>query len=183
MQNESILEKYGENLTKNNYITNPAIGRDDEINKMMPLEISEKPDSLIRVLMEYKPLDKYIDVQGDGSLVITKINDNSNYYGTGSIIDVYDNVTGELVESFRIIIFGDIDGDSYANGIDLSMMSEEALGLTGWSIEGIDEYCAYKFKAANLRPDGVIEGQDKALLNRHVLSLGYINQVTGLVES
>ena len=127
-------------------------------------------------------LKDYIDVQGDGRIEVIKIKDNSKYYGTGSIINVYDNVTGELVESFRIIIFGDIDGDSYANGVDLSIISEEVLGLTGWSIEGIDEYCAYKVKAANLRPDGVIDGQDKALLNRHVLSLGEIDQVTGLVN-
>ena len=45
---------------KYNYIKFATI---DEINEMMPLEISEKPDSLIRVLMEYKPLDKYIDVK------------------------------------------------------------------------------------------------------------------------
>ena len=45
---------------KYNYIRFATI---DEINKMMPLEISKKPDSLIRVLMEYKPLDKYIDVK------------------------------------------------------------------------------------------------------------------------
>ena len=127
-------------------------------------------------------LRDYIDVQGDGRIEVIKIKDNSKYYGTGSIINVYDNVTGELVESFIIIIYGDIDGDSYANGVDLSIISEEVLGLTGWSIEGIDEYRAYKVKAANLRPDGVIDGQDKALLNRHVLSLGEINQVTGLVE-
>ena len=45
---------------KYNYIRFATI---DEINKMMPLEISEKPDSLLRVLMEYKPLDKYINVK------------------------------------------------------------------------------------------------------------------------
>ena len=45
---------------KYNYIRFATI---DEINEMMPLEISEKPDSLIRVLMEYKPLDKYINVK------------------------------------------------------------------------------------------------------------------------
>ena len=138
---------------------------------------------LDEILPKQYLLDTYIDVQGDGTLVITKINDNSNFYGTGSIIDVYDNVTGELVESFRIIVFGDINGDSYANGIDLSIISEEALGLTGWSIEGIDEYCAYKAKAADLAPIyGIIDGQDKALLNQHVLSLGAINQVTGRVD-
>ena len=35
----------------------------DEINSIMPLEFSIEPDSLIRVLMEYKPLDKYMEVK------------------------------------------------------------------------------------------------------------------------
>lgn len=34
----------------------------DEINENMPLEISEKPDSLIRVLMIFEPLDEYKEV-------------------------------------------------------------------------------------------------------------------------
>ncbi len=127
-------------------------------------------------------LSDYIDVQGDGTIVVTKIKDNSSYYGTGSIIDVYDNVTGELVESFRIIIFGDLDGDSVANGVDLSIMSEEVLGTTGWSIDGLDEYVHYLFKAANLRMDDVVNGLDRTLLNEHVLGVGFINQATAVVE-
>lgn len=35
----------------------------DEVNSYMPLEISETPDTLIRVIMDFKPLDKYIDVK------------------------------------------------------------------------------------------------------------------------
>ena len=35
----------------------------DEINKSMGLEIEPKPDTLIRVLMEYKPLDEKINVK------------------------------------------------------------------------------------------------------------------------
>ena len=35
----------------------------EEINNNMPLELSIKPDSLIRVLMQYKPLDEYIEVK------------------------------------------------------------------------------------------------------------------------
>ena len=34
----------------------------DEINKLMPLHFSTEPDSLIRVFMTFKPLNKYIDV-------------------------------------------------------------------------------------------------------------------------
>ena len=29
----------------------------------MPLELSVEPDTLIRVLMQYKPLDKYMEVK------------------------------------------------------------------------------------------------------------------------
>ncbi|MEI3400922.1 MAG: hypothetical protein V8R51_00505 [Clostridia bacterium] len=29
----------------------------------MPLELSIEPDTLIRVLMQYKPLDKYMEVK------------------------------------------------------------------------------------------------------------------------
>lgn len=35
----------------------------EEINEYMPLEVSIKPDTMIRVLMEYKPLDERVEVE------------------------------------------------------------------------------------------------------------------------
>ena len=35
----------------------------DEINEYMPLELSEKPDTLIRVLMQFKALDEYTEIK------------------------------------------------------------------------------------------------------------------------
>lgn len=35
----------------------------DEINSYMPIEVTPNPDSIIRVYMDYKPLDKYIEVK------------------------------------------------------------------------------------------------------------------------
>lgn len=35
----------------------------DEINKAMPLKLSENPDTVIRVLMQYKPLNEYVKVK------------------------------------------------------------------------------------------------------------------------
>ena len=35
----------------------------DEINSNVPLEFSVEPDTLIRVLMQYKPLDENIEVK------------------------------------------------------------------------------------------------------------------------
>lgn len=45
---------------KYNYI---RFATKEEIEEYMPLEFSTEPDSLIRVLMQYKPLDEYIEVK------------------------------------------------------------------------------------------------------------------------
>ena len=34
----------------------------EEINEKMPLEFSVEPDSIIRVLMQFKPLEEYIEI-------------------------------------------------------------------------------------------------------------------------
>lgn len=48
MNNESLLEKYGENFTKKTYVTNPAIGRDEEIKELvMTLLTPEKSGVLV----------------------------------------------------------------------------------------------------------------------------------------
>lgn len=45
---------------KYNYIRFASM---DEINEGMPLEISQEPDTLIRILMEYKALDEYVEIK------------------------------------------------------------------------------------------------------------------------
>ena len=55
---------------KYNYIRFETL---DEINKYMPLDINPKPNTLIRVLMDYKPLDEPITVNEQ---VITKVQRN-----------------------------------------------------------------------------------------------------------
>mgnify|MGYP003291400247 CR=1 FL=1 len=48
MNNESLLEKYGENFTKKTYVSNPAIGRDNEIKELvMTLLTPEKSGVLV----------------------------------------------------------------------------------------------------------------------------------------
>ena len=51
------------NLEKNeyNFIRFQTI---EEINKNMPLEIKPTPDTIIRIMMEYKPLKHYKEIKG-----------------------------------------------------------------------------------------------------------------------
>ena len=126
--------------------------------------------------------DQFIDVLGDGRIEITAGNPGtSNYTGTGTKVEVYDNVTNELVETFYIIIYGDLNGDSLVNATDVSIASDESLQITRWSKKG-DTYMSYRFKAANIKKDNYINATDVALISDHSIVIGVINQETGLIE-
>lgn len=45
--NESMLEKYGENLTQKEYITDPAIARDEEIKQMILILLTPEKSALL----------------------------------------------------------------------------------------------------------------------------------------
>ncbi len=74
------LPKLEEN--KYNYIRFESI---DEINNYMPLNINPKPDTMIRVLMDYKPLNNKIDVK-EQELVTPKRNGFTVVEWGGSLI-------------------------------------------------------------------------------------------------
>ncbi len=61
-ESEEFIIYWLPKLEKNkyNYIRFANI---DEINERMPLDFSVQPDTTIRVLMEFKPLNEYIEVQ------------------------------------------------------------------------------------------------------------------------
>ncbi len=141
-------------------------------------------------LKESVLLSEYIDVQGDGRIEIEyrKKDDGSTfapYTGTGTVINVYDNVSGELVESFYIVIFGDLDGDSYIKSGDAAIADAEALMANGldnlWSIEGLAGYKPYMLKAANLDDDQIITSTDTALIKNSALGISTIDQTAAAV--
>ena len=129
---------------------------------------------------EAKLHDKYIDVQGDGTAVVTVYNTNFNgKTGTGTVIDVYDNVTGKIVESFHIVIFGDLNGDARVDSTDDSIISDEIAGTTGWSRD--DNYHFFK-KAADLNNDSRVNVTDGSRINSHVLGSARIIQIDGSMK-
>lgn len=44
----------------------------EDINSLMPLEFSKQPDTLIRVMMDFKPLDNYIEVEEQQLINVTR---------------------------------------------------------------------------------------------------------------
>ncbi|MBR5562506.1 MAG: InlB B-repeat-containing protein [Clostridia bacterium] len=131
--------------------------------------------------VEKKSLTTYVDVQGDGYYEVVDFKAKEDQVGTGTVINVYDNVTGELVETFTIIIFGDINGDGGITNTDYTLAFAENDGSTSWSASYSDEYCHYKAMAVNISGDNVFSANDATLINYYVLGKVDIDQAAGCV--
>jgi len=134
-------------------------------------------------LSQSKLESDWIAVQGDGRLVIN--NENSSRMGTGTLVQLYDkNFTEDesddiLVEEFRIVIFGDLDGNSRITTNDSAIVNEEALDRD-WS--ATKTRIEYLFRAANLDGNKRITTNDTAIVNAAALGTIDIDQVTGFEE-
>ncbi len=132
-------------------------------------------------LKEADLLSKYITVSGDCSITVEHPL-SKNYVGTASTITVTDNVSGEVVEKFYIIIFGDVDGNGSITTNDVSICKDEQLGITRWSKSTSATYDPIVYKAANVDGSRLIGSTDIAIITDKVLTVNDIDQVTGLAK-
>ena len=159
MNNESILEKYGENLTLVKYITNPAIARDKELKELvMVLLTPEKSACLVG-----KPgIGKTAIVEGLAYRI--QMNDMPNALkgysvykiSTPSLIGTTDGenkviaLVNELKDMDKVIIFIDeihmLIGARGEGPMDLANMFKEGLSRGTVKLIGattVDEYERY----------------------------------------
>ena len=160
MDNDSILEKYGENLTKNKYITNPAVARDKELKELvMVLLTPEKSACLVG-----KPgIGKTAIVEGLAYRM--QMNDMPNALkgyeiykiGAPSLVGTLDGenkvmkLVNEIQHKEKLILFIDevhmLMGASRDNGpMDMANMFKEGLGRGTVKLIGattVDEYERY----------------------------------------
>ncbi len=87
-------------------------------------------------------------------------------YGTGTKIDVVYN--GNVIDTYYLVIFGDGDGDGYANGSDATLAAMAASHM-------ITPDALHAF-ALDVNGDGNIDSTDSGLLDQAGLFLYSINQ-------
>ncbi len=73
---------------------------------------------------------------------------NANIYGTGSKITIKDKVTGQTVEQFYIVIYGDVNGDNVINNSDLAGLYNTINTAGSWAKR--NSYDPIRFMAANV---------------------------------
>lgn len=103
------------------------------------------------------------DGTGTAELVQT-----ANGNGTGSQLKIY-TLKGELYKTFTIIIFGDVNGDCKADGMDAVIM--------GCMTNGMGEYDNCVTFAADVDFDGSVSDTDIETVRKYAIKTGYISQI------
>lgn len=93
---------------------------------------------------------EYLNVIGNGSLVV----DGNGAIGTGTKVRLVNNDTGDTIQEFEIVIFGDINGDGLINSTDYTRMRRITAGLEQVSFNTADGF------ACDLSNDGDINSTD-----------------------
>lgn len=109
-------------------------------------------------------LDNYVETLGcDVEYVPTE-----NGFGTGTTVNLVDD--GKVVKSFKLVIFGDVDGDGYCDGCDYVLMSL----YINWQYAFDDECYLY---AADITNDGFVDAFDLSLSSLSGVQLYSAQQV------
>ncbi len=104
---------------------------------------------------------------GNASVALTDENGNaiSGAMRTGMVLHYFD---GTYMTQYRIVIYGDVNGDSAIDAIDLLLIRKNLLGLTSPGE-------AYK-SASDINRDGAVDAIDLLLVRKQLLGLYSITQ-------
>ncbi len=144
---QAVVDKYAEDL--NNAIDNLVETTETKIEAIESAESTvDNEDKYIYGVDEgLADLDSYVRVI-NGDLEYTE---TTNGFGTGTKIDVV-NTAGEVVDTYTLVIFGDVNGDGVVDGQDSVF-----IWMIIWSGDTTEN--AYTF-AADVNKDGVINEVD-----------------------
>ncbi|MEI6579935.1 MAG: dockerin type I repeat-containing protein, partial [Eubacteriales bacterium] len=117
--------------------------------------------------------DNYIQISGNGKTVYTP---SATALGTGVKVELVDCTTNIVLDTYCILIFGDVNGDGNIDSIDAGLLVDIENKVIAWS-KTLD--AAY-YLAGDLNNDGNIDSLDAGIAVDFENSVRNVNQQTGL---
>lgn len=111
-------------------------------------------------------------------LVYEYYNGNDGVIGTHTRVLVVDSFSDEVVDTYCIVIFGDVNGDGNIDSGDAGIITD----VENWVIEWDAVTDACLFKAGDVNGDGNIGQVDADIIVNVENYMQEINQVTGLAQ-
>lgn len=105
------------------------------------------------------------------NVTLTYSGNKGRYLGTGTTVTVTSTITNEVIGTYTIVIYGDINGDGSITILDSALLSS--------SLKKIVTLTSAQKMAANLNGDRYVNVVDNTLLNNVINKTATINQRTG----
>ncbi len=105
------------------------------------------------------------------NVTLTYSGNSGRYLGTGTTVTVTSTINNEVIGTYTIIIYGDINGDGTITVIDSTLLSS--------SLQKNVVLSSVQKKAANLNGDRYVNVVDNTLLSNVIKKTSSINQATG----
>lgn len=102
---------------------------------------------------------------------LTYSGNKGRYLGTGTTVTVTSTITNEVIGTYTLVIYGDINGDGSITILDSALLSS--------SLKKIVTLTSAQKMAANLNGDRYVNVVDNTLLNNVINKTATINQRTG----
>lgn len=117
---------------------------------------------------------KWVVPTGEATLRVTQ---SPGGYGTGAKIEVLKPSMGnQVVDTYYIVIFGDINGDSVVGGGDVTQADNALMYIPEWTM-GIDVWTSPYFFACDVDgADFALNGADINMIDNAELGIGTVNQ-------
>lgn len=110
-------------------------------------------------------VDAIFEVVGDGELEIIA-NEAGSEAGTGTIVNVLD-ANGEVVESYVLVIFGDVNGDGFVDAADSYDIELHDVWSYETSSNGMRMELAYQVFAGDVCIDDAVDASDSYDIELH----------------
>ena len=119
-------------------------------------------------LTETSLLNDYLTVDGNGTIQVL----SSNYIGTGTVVQLINNYTGNVDATYQLVIFGDVTGDGVIDGSDIR--------ATKGHISGASEFAAGSAQlfAADVTGDGEVMADDTIRMKGMISGAVDLDQAT-----
>ncbi|NLX93699.1 MAG: hypothetical protein GXZ02_07530 [Clostridiales bacterium] len=117
----------------------------------------------------------YVNVNGNGRI---EYSPDARTIGTGAKVTIIDNATNAVLQTFYIVIFGDVNGDGNIDSVDAGALVDFETFNLSWNTTSGDAYR----KAADLNMDDNIDSIDAGIIVDAENFVCVINQATGGLE-
>lgn len=114
-------------------------------------------------------LQDYLGVRGDGRL---ELDSNQGFVGTGAKVRLVDNASGETLQEYTVILFGDLDGDGMVSNQDVVAAKNMHAQIVEYSMQDPAAF------AGDLFEDGMFSNQDIIILKNMLAGLITLDQAT-----